>query len=95
MNNRIDLESAIMTVWQTVDDLKLFAEMYYDGPKEMTLDETMGHIEGIRGILEMRMERLQDAYERKMELNQYCVDPEKLAARARARLFNNEEGSDD
>jgi hypothetical protein len=29
----------------------------------------------------MRMEKLMDVYCRKLELNQYCTDPEKLAAR--------------
>jgi len=83
MNNdtRIDLETAIMTVWATCDDLKLFAEAYYDGPREMTVDEAFGHIDGIRGLLELRMEKLYDTYKRKFELDQYCTDPEKLAAR--------------
>ena len=81
MNTRIDLESAIMSVWSTVDDLKLFGEWYYDGPKEMTVDETFNHIEGIRCMLELRMNKLWDTYERKFELDQYCTDPEKLARR--------------
>lgn len=81
MNNRIDLEQAIMAVWATHEDLKLFAEQYYDGPREMTVDETFNHIEGVRCIFELRMNKLWDTYERKFELNHYCTDPEKLAKR--------------
>jgi hypothetical protein len=83
MNNdtKIDLETAIMTVWATCDDLKLFSEAYYDGPRVMTVDEAFGHIDGIRGLLELRMEKLFDTYKRKFELDQYCTDPDKLAAR--------------
>ena len=76
-----DLETAIMTVWATCDDLKLFSEAYYDGPREMTVDEAFGHIDGIRGLLELRMEKLFDTYKRKFELDQYCTDPERLARR--------------
>jgi len=81
MNERIDLEQAIMAVWSTNEDLKLFAEHYYDGPKEMTVDETFNHIEGIRCIFELRMNKLWDMYERKFELDRYCKDPEVLARR--------------
>jgi hypothetical protein len=83
MNNdtKIDLEQAIMTVWSTADDLKLFSEAYYDGERIMTVDEAFNHMEGIRCMLELRMEKLYDTYKRKFELDQYCTDPEKLAAR--------------
>ena len=83
MNNdtSIDLETAIMAVWATCEDLKLFSEAYYDGPREMTVDEAFGHIDGIRGLLELRMEKLYDTYKRKFELDQYCTDPERLARR--------------
>lgn len=83
MNNdsKIDLESAIMVVWSTADDLKLFSEAYYDGERIMTVDEAFNHMEGIRCMLELRMEKLYDTYKRKFELDQYCTDPEKLAAR--------------
>jgi hypothetical protein len=83
MNNdsKIDLEQAIMTVWSTADDLKLFSEAYYDGERVMTVDETFNHMEGIRCMLELRMEKLYDTYKRKFELDQYCTDPVKLAQR--------------
>jgi len=76
-----DLEQAIMVVWATCDDLKLFAEEYYDGQTPMTVDETFNNVEGIRSILELRMRKLYDCYKRDKKLDQYCTDPEKLAAR--------------
>jgi hypothetical protein len=81
MSDRYDLEQAIMAVWATCDDLKLFTEEYYDGEAIMTIDETFNYVEGIRGLLELRMRKLYDLYKRQFELDQYCTDPEKLAAR--------------
>jgi hypothetical protein len=86
-DTHIDLEQAIMAVWATCDDLKLFSEAYYDGERIMTIDETFGHVEGIRGLLGLRMEKLYDTYKRKFELDQYCTDPEKLAKRD--KLFDD------
>jgi hypothetical protein len=54
----------------------------------MTEDEVANALLGIRALHEMRMENLMDTYCRKMELNQYCEDPEKLLARE--RLMNPE-----
>ena len=95
MNSRVDLETAIMAVWATNEDLKLFAEQYYDGPKEMTVDEAYNHIEGIRCMFDLRMNKLWEMYERKFELNQYCTNPEALAKREEflgdvAELFNKQ-----
>ena len=77
MNNdtSIDLETAIMAVWATCEDLKLFAEAYYDAERVMTVDETFGHLDGIRGLLELRMEKLYDTYNRicTWQYQQYSV----------------------
>jgi len=81
MNPKIDLESAIMLAWQTSDDLELLFKYHGDNPKPMTEDEVSNAVLGIKVLHEMRMEALLDTYYRKMELNQYCTDPEKLAAR--------------
>jgi hypothetical protein len=45
------------------------------------VDEAFNHMEGIRCMLELRMEKLYDTYKRKFELDQYCIDPVKLAER--------------
>jgi hypothetical protein len=81
MNNKIDLENAIMTAWQTSDDLDLLFKHHGDHPVPMTEDEVSNALWGIKVLHDMRMEKLMDTYCRKMELNQYCIDPEKLAAR--------------
>jgi hypothetical protein len=81
MNNRIDLESAIMVAWQTSDDLDLLFQHYGDHPTPMTEDQVLNALLGIKVMHDMRMEKLMDTYCRKFELDQYCTDPEKLAAR--------------
>lgn len=81
MNIKIDLESAIMAAWQTSDDLELLFKHHGDYPTPMTEDQVSNALLGIKTLHEMRMEALLDTYYRKMELNQYCTDPEKLAAR--------------
>jgi hypothetical protein len=81
MNNKIDLESDIMLAWQTSEDLDLLFKHHGDHPVPMTEDEVGNALWGIKVLHDMRMEKLMDTYCRKFELNQYCTDPEKLAAR--------------
>jgi len=83
MNTRIDLESAIMTAWQTADDIDLLFKHYGDHPTPMTEDDVLNALLGIKVLHEMRMEKLMDTYCQKFELDKYCTDPEKLAARER------------
>ena len=81
MNSRIDLESAIMLAWQTSEDIELLYKHHGDAPKPMSDDEVATALLGIKTLHDMRMESLMDTYCRKFELDQYCTDPEKLAAR--------------
>ena len=81
MNPKIDLESAITLAWQTSDDLELLFKHYGDHPVPMSEDEVLNALLGIKTLNDMRMEALMDTYCRKMELNQYFTDPEKLEAR--------------
>jgi hypothetical protein len=81
MNPHIDLESAIMVAWQTSEDLDLLYKHHGDAPRPMTEDEVATALLGIKALHDMRMEKLMDTYCRKMELDQYCTDPVKLAAR--------------
>ena len=81
MNTRIDLESAIMVAWQTADDIELLYKHHGDHPKPMTEDEVGNALWGLKVLHDMRMEALMDTYSRKFELDQYCIDPDKLAAR--------------
>lgn len=87
MNSKIDLESAIMLAWQTSEDIDLLFKHHGDAPRPMTEDEVSNALLGIKILHDMRMEALMDTYCRKFELDQYCTDPKKLAARD--ELFNN------
>ena len=81
MNPKVDLESAIMVAWQTSEDIDLLFKHYGDAPRPMTEDEVLNALLGIKSLHDMRCEALMEKYCEKMELNQYCTDPEKLAAR--------------
>ena len=81
MNEKIDLESAIMVAWQTSEDLDLLYKHHGDHPVPMTEDEVGNALWGIKVLHDLRMEKLMDTYCRKFELDQYCKDPEKLAQR--------------
>ena len=86
MNPHVDLESAIMLAWQTSEDLDLLYKHHGDHPVPMTEDEVANALWGIKILHDMRMEKLMDTYCRKLELNQYCTDERKLAARELANL---------
>lgn len=80
MNPKIDLESAIMLAWQTSDDIDLLFKHHGDHPIPMSEDEVSNALLGIKVLHDLRMEALMDKYCQKMELNQYCTDPEKITA---------------
>ena len=85
MNPNVDLESAIMLAWQTSEDIELLYKHHGDAPRPMTEDEIGNALLGIKILHDMRCEALMDTYCQKMELNQYCTDPKKLAARERIK----------
>ena len=89
MNNQSKLEDAIQRAWQTSDDIDLLFKRYLDAPEPMTEDDVANVLLGIKVIHDMRCEALMDTYCRAFELNQYCTDPEKLAARE--SLFGKKE----
>lgn len=76
-----DLEDCIYKVWQTADDLETFFMYHGDAEKPMTEDEVANTLLGLKMLHEMRCWQLMDMSARVFELNQYCTDPEKLAAR--------------
>jgi hypothetical protein len=81
MNPKIDLEQPIMVAWQTSEDIDLLFRHYGDAPNPMTEDEVMNALLGIKTLHDMRMSHLMEVYCQKMELNQYCTDPDILAER--------------
>lgn len=85
--NYTDLEDAIYLAWRTSDDLDLFFKHHGDHPKPMTEDEVSNMIYGIKQMHDMRMEKLFEVFRKVHQLDEYCTDPEKLAARE--RVFND------
>ena len=77
----LDLEDAIYLAWRTSDDLDLFFKHHGDHPKPMTEDEVSNMIYGIKQMHDMRMEKLFEVFRKVHKLDEYCTDPEKLAAR--------------
>ena len=75
------LEDAIYKAWQVSEDIDLLFKHYYDAPQPMTEDELANALIGIKTLSNMRFAELHDTYCRVFELDQYCTDPEKLAAR--------------
>jgi hypothetical protein len=76
-----DLEDAIYKVWQTADDIETLYKYHGDAEKAMTDDEVANTLLGIKQLHEMRCWQLKDIKNRVFELDQYCTDPVKLAAR--------------
>ena len=74
-------------------DLDLLYKHHGDHPVPMTEDEVSIAILGIKRIHDMRMEALMDTYCRKFELDQYCTDPAKLAARESLGFNSKKKGS--
>ena len=81
-----DLEQYIYKVYQTSDDIDLLFKHHGDHPKPMSEDEVANALLGIKMMHDMRCEALLDMMARVFELDQYCTDPGKLAARE--ELFN-------
>jgi hypothetical protein len=70
-----------MLMWQTSDDIELLYKHHGDAPEPMTEDEVATALLGIKMLNDLRCHALTETYNRKFELNEYCTDPEKLAAR--------------
>jgi hypothetical protein len=81
MNESIDLEDAITSVWAVKDDIELLIWRFVDHPAVMTEDEVWNHLAGLASVLDLRCEKLWDTYCKKFELDAYAT-PEALAYRA-------------
>jgi hypothetical protein len=77
----IHLEDAIYKAWQTSDDLETLYKYHGDAEEPMTEDEVANTLIGLKQMHDMRCWQLMDMMCRVFELNQYCTDPAKLAAR--------------
>lgn len=63
-DDRFDLEIAIMSAWQTEDDIKLLAERY---SSEMSTDDVLNTLVGISQLHHMRCEKLFEIFERMLK----------------------------
>ena len=87
-----DLEDVILQAWQTSEDIDLFIQQYYDGPRPMTEDEVFNVVYGIKMLNDMRMEKVFDTYRRIFELDEYASDEVKeYRERVLTKLFNHDE----
>lgn len=59
--DRFDLEQALMACWQTVDDLKLLAEMVTEDT--LDADKIANAVMGIELLHEMRCKKTMDIFE--------------------------------
>jgi hypothetical protein len=76
-----DLENTIYQCFQTSDDLELYLKAHIDGPEAFDEDKQMNILTGIIEMNNLRCTAVMDMMCRVFELNEYCNDPEKLAAR--------------
>lgn len=63
--DRFDLETSIMSCWNTKDDLDLMAESFSNN--EMTEDEILNSLSGIAILHEMRCQKLMNIFEKLIE----------------------------
>lgn len=61
--NRFDLEQDIISVWQSIDDIKILYENLLYKQKEMTVDEVANALLGIHLLLNMKCEKLFSTFE--------------------------------
>lgn len=76
-----DFEDAIYKAWQTSEDLDVFFHYYGNCEQEMTEDDVLNTLLGLKKMHDMRMEQLFDLFKKQFELDEYCTDPKKLAMR--------------
>jgi hypothetical protein len=76
---RFDVESAIQSIRNSIDDLNAFIEMYIDSPRVLTEDETWGYLDGIKNVLELRVDVLFDAHTQREHLDGYGTIEEVMA----------------
>jgi len=78
---RIDVEDAIQSVRNTIDDLSTFIEMYIDSPIVMSTDETWNYLDGIKNVLTLRVEHLWNAHVQREHIDGYGTIEEVMAGR--------------
>lgn len=83
--DRFDVENAIQSVRNSIDDIETFIEMYIDSPKVLTVDETWNYLDGIKNVLTLRVEALWNAHTQREHLDGYGT-LEEVMANHRAKM---------
>ena len=77
---RFDVENAIQSVRNSIEDLDAFIEMYIDSPRVLTEDETWNYLEGIKNVLELRVDVLFNAHTQREHIDGYGTFEEVMAS---------------
>jgi len=72
--DRFDLEEAIMSAWNTANDLELIAERHIDGEIPLNEDELANVLIGLKIIHNFRCEKLFSIFEHLLETNQFSEE---------------------
>ena len=72
MNNRFDLETEIMSVWHTANDLDTMLYKLIDAPGAPPSEDTIANmLVGLKEIHEARCEKLMEVFENVLEDGQF------------------------
>ena len=72
MNNRFDLETEIMSVWHTADDLDTMLYKLIDAPGGSPSEDTIANmLVGLKEIHEARCEKLMEVFENMLKDDQF------------------------
>ena len=77
----MNLEDAVMNMYATQDELQLLLRFFGDYKDPMNEDEVLNTLIGIIELNKMRCLILEDEYNKKFELNEYCKDVNALKLR--------------
>lgn len=72
MDDRFDLETAIINLHSTADDINLLAEAVLEG--EMTPDDIANTLIGISALTHLRADKAFEAYKATFKLDEYRED---------------------
>lgn len=79
--DRFELEQDIMRLYSICEDIDLFLQQHIDGSRPFTEDEVWNILHGLKCMHELRINRVNEGLNKVLELNEYCVDPQKLKKR--------------
>jgi len=72
MKDRFDLESEIMSMYSSAEDLKTIAEMILDSDMVYTKDRIWNTLWGLAEVMEAKTRKLEDTFCQVFELNEYA-----------------------